>query len=346
MLPIPEFHDAARSASWTFRPDAAALAAAAHEWAGRHAIRPAAGDRFRVELLLIDCQRDFCHPEGSLFVGGRSGNGAVEDVERVTRFVYRHLDRISSITATLDTHVPLQIFSPGFWLDRAGRPLPAHSEIAAADVRSGAARPRPELAAELAPGGDESWLARHALAYCEALEAGGRYRLRLWPPHCLLGGEGHALAGAIEQARLFHAAARRAPGELVLKGRSPLTESYSALAPEVRTAFDGRPLAPVETGLRARLAAADAVLVAGEAASHCVRATLEDLLDGGSAAGRALAAKTWILEDAMSAVAVPDPERPGEWLADFTDEAAAALDRLAAAGMHRWRTEDGWPFPR
>src|SRR5690606_25978903 len=120
MLPIPEFHDAARSASWTFRPDAAALAAAAHEWAGRHAIPPAAGARFRVERLLIDCQRDFCHPEGSLFVGGRSGNGAVEDVERVTRFVYRHLARISSITATLDTHVPLQIFSPGFWLDRAG----------------------------------------------------------------------------------------------------------------------------------------------------------------------------------------------------------------------------------
>ena len=41
--------------------------------------------------------------------------------------------------------------------------------------------------------------------YCAELEAAGKYTLYLWPPHCLLGSDGHALAGVIHEARLFHA---------------------------------------------------------------------------------------------------------------------------------------------
>ena len=36
----------------------------------------------------------------------------------------------------------------------------------------------------------------------------------------------------------------------------------------------------------------------------------------------------------MSAVAVPDPARPGAFLFDFTPQAEAAFDRWPEAGMH------------
>ena len=71
------------------------------------------------------------------------------------------------------------------------------------------------------------------------LERSGRYRLYLWPPHCLQGGDGHSLVGVIQEARLFFAYARKAPAGIEIKGGHPLTENYSALSPEVLLAHDG-----------------------------------------------------------------------------------------------------------
>ena len=344
-LPIPDFYRAENAASWSFAPAPDALASRAADWRREHDLAPAARDAFRVHLLLVDVQRDFCFPEGSLYVGGRSGCGALEDNDRLARFVYRNLHRITEITATLDTHVPFQIFAPEFWVDAGGAPLAAHREVTAEQVRSGAARPDGELAAWLAPAGDRAWLERQALAYCEALEAAGRYRLYLWPPHCLAGGDGHALAGVVQEARLFHAWARRSPGRLEPKGATPLTENYSALSPEVLLAFDGRPLGARNRALVERLVRTDAVVVAGEAASHCVRSTLEDLLAELAALDPALARKLWILEDCMSAVVVPDPGRPGVARFDFTAEAERALARCAEAGARLLRSTDPLPVP-
>ncbi len=64
------------------------------------------------------------------------------------------------------------------------------------------------------------------------------------------------------------------------------------------------------------------------AASHCVRSTVDELLaemeDRGAPAG-----KLHVLADCMSAVAVPNPENSGEFVADFTPEVEAS--------MRRWR---------
>jgi nicotinamidase-related amidase len=332
-LPIPPFYDPANAARHGYAPDQQGVWEAARGWRAQHGVRPAAEDAVKVHLLLIDLQKDFCFPEGSLFVGGRGGRGAMEDVDRVARFVYRNLATISEITCTLDTHFPFQIFFASFWEDEEGRPLAPHREVTTAQVREGRARPARGLAAWLTAGDDEA-LRAYALHYTEALERAGKYALYLWPPHCILGSDGHALAGVVHEARLFHAYARLARNGIESKGAHPLTEHYSALAPEVATGPGGAPLEGAErnTALITRLLEADAVVVAGEAASHCVKATVDDLLGDIGREDPALARKVWLLGDCMSSVAVPDGA--GGFAADYTAQAEAALERFRAAGMH------------
>src|SRR5678815_4260417 len=96
---------------WEYAPDQQALFEAALLWRAAHGITPAASDIRRVVLLVIDAQKDFCFPRGSLFVGGRSGTGAIDDNDRLARFVYRNLGTLTEIVCTLDTHSPFQILS-------------------------------------------------------------------------------------------------------------------------------------------------------------------------------------------------------------------------------------------
>jgi nicotinamidase-related amidase len=332
-LPVPEFYDAGHARRWGYRPEQATLLERASAWRATHRLGPAGGDARKIVLLVIDAQKDFCFPEGSLFVGGRSGTGAMDDSDRLARFIYRELGRLSEIICTLDSHDPFQIFFPSFWLDRAGAPPAAHREITTDDIRRGDVQPNPAVADWLR-GGDLAWLRREVEHYCAELERAGKYRLYLWPPHCLTGSDGHALAGVIHEARLFHAFARGARNGVELKGSHPLTENYSALSPEVLTRFDGLPLAARNAALTETLLAADTLVVAGQAASHCVKSTLEDLLREIAARDSRLAQRVYILRDCMSSVAVPDPAKPGACLVDFTPQAEAALARFADAGMH------------
>lgn len=342
-LPLPPHFDPARAASWSYRPDEAALAASAAAWRAAHALKPAAADELRVHLLLIDVQKDFCFPEGSLYVAGRSGTGAVDDSRRIAELVYRNLGVITDVTTTMDTHFAYQIFSPAFWVDRAQAPLTAHRVITADEIASGEVRPNPAVAKWLC-NGNYAWLVKQVQYYCRELEKAGKYQLYLWPPHCLLGSDGHALAGVVHEARLFHSYARGAQSWVEVKGGNPLTENYSVLRPEVLGRFDGAPLAQRNTQFIKTLLAADAVIIAGQAASHCVKSSIDDLLDEIVASDPALAKKVYVVTDCMSSVTVPDGK--GGFVADFTAQAEAALQRFADAGMNLVRSTDpiaAWP---
>ena len=125
---------------------------------------------------------------------------------------------------------------------------------------------------------------------------------------------------------------RTAQSSVEVKGGNPLTENYSVLRPEVLSRFDGAALAQRNTGFVRTLLSADAVVIAGQAASHCVKSTIDDLLGEIAAHDPALASKVYLVTDCMSAVTVPDGK--GGLAADFTPEAEAALQKFADAGMH------------
>jgi len=343
MLPVPRFFDPIHAAQWGYRPDAATLAAAAAPWRAQHKIKPAAAAETRVHLLLIDVQKDFCFPEGTLYVAGRSGTGAVDDSRRIAELIYRNLGSITDITTTLDTHLAYQIFFPSFWLDKTDQPLAPYRTITSDEIAAGDIRPHPAMAKWLC-NGNYTWLCKQVLYYCKELERAGKYQLYLWPPHCLLGSDGHALAGVIHEARLFHAFTRTSQSNVEVKGGNPLTENYSVLRPEVLSRFDGASLAQRNTQFIHTLLAADAVVIAGQAASHCVKSTIDDLLDEIAAQDISLAKKVYLVTDCMSAVTVPDGK--GGFAADFTPQADAALAKFANAGMHLVKSTDpitSWP---
>lgn len=306
-----------------------ALHSAANQFKVKHGIKPAGGDKKRVHLLIIDDQYDFSFPEGTLFVGGRSGTGAMDAHQKAVEFIYRNLDVISHITCTLDTHLPFQVFYPTAHLDAdTGMPVAPHTIISADDYRHGQYRANPVMAAQL--GVPEVWLQKQWIHYCEQLEqSAGKFPLYIWPYHCMIGTPGHRLAGVVDDARLFHSFCRGATNIPETKGGNPLTEHYSIFGPEVRTLHDGKPIpgADTNTTLIETLMKSDMVVIAGEAASHCVRSSIADLLGEIAKQDPDLAKKVYIVRDCTAAVVVPG-------VVDCTDDAEAAFKNFEAAGMN------------
>jgi nicotinamidase-related amidase len=334
-LPLPEHFDPIRVGE-VWRVPYEERAREARAWAERHGLGPAHADRFRLCLLAVDVQNTFCIPGFELFVAGRSGTGAVDDNRRLCEFVYRNLGTITRIVPSLDTHLPMQVFH-AIWLvdEHGGHPAP-YTLVSSEDVASGRWRVNPAVAAAL--GLDVEYAQRHLVHYARRLAEGGKYDLTIWPYHAMLGGVGHALASAVEEAFFFHAVARHSQPAFQVKGDNPLTEHYSMLGPEVVEGPDGEPLDGKNAELIALLLEFDAVVVAGQAKSHCMAWTIEDLLTDEVVRER-LAPRTYLLEDCTSAVVVPEA-------VDYTEEADAAFERYAAAGMHVVRSTDPierWP---
>jgi nicotinamidase-related amidase len=356
MNAIPSFYLPQNAAKWGYSPNLRNVFSEAETLRKQKQLKAASTDKRKLHLLLIDVQKDFCFPwdeksqtGGTLYVGGRSGTGAIDDSKRIAEFIYRNLSSISAITPTMDTHFPYQIFSPSFWLDEKGNHLLPHDMVTGGmrvlrlgkDV--GSAIVNPGVAGFLAKG-NYDWLTKQVAFYCKKLEDGGKYMLYIWPEHCVLGSDGHALVGVVQEARMFHAYARNVQSEVEVKGGNPLTENYSVLGPEVVERFDGKPLAQKNHRFIKTLLASDAVVIGGQASSHCVKSSIDDLLSEILATDPVLAKKVYILSDCTSAVTVPNGQ--GGFIVDFTDEAEKALARYDAAGMHVVKSTDpisGWP---
>jgi nicotinamidase-related amidase len=300
----------------------------------------AATDTTKVALLVIDAQKTFCDPTAQLFVGGRSGTGAIDDCRRLCEFVYTNAGVITSIHPTLDTHRRAQIFHPAFWVDSAGNHPAPMTMISLDDLNSGKWRPNPAVAFSALGNPDGiAYLEAYARHYVEALSQDGKYLLMVWPYHAMLGGNEYALVPSVHEAFFYHAALREATTRFEIKGGNPLTENYAVTHPEVLVDHHNTEIAKRNVNFLDTLLKNDIVLVAGQAKSHCVAWSIQGILDKIASKDPALAKKVYLLEDLTSPVVIPG-------IRDFTEQADAAFERFRSAGMNLVRSTDpisSWP---
>lgn len=339
-LPFPKFYSPKNVVAdrWI---DYAGLQAAAVDWRNRHRIKAANTDRFRLGVLAIDVQNTFVHPQGELYVAGMTGSGAVDDTVRLVEFIYRNLDVITGLSCTLDTHRMFAVFHPAFLVDERGNHPAPFTQVTNAEVRAGVWKPSVFAASAL--GINLMALERHLEHYTHELEQAGRYALTIWPYHGVLGDRGHTLASGLAEAANFHGLVRGVQPGIEVKGTNPLVENYSVLGPEVRQLFDGT---PVERNTRfvEQLLRYDALVIAGQAKSHCVAWTIDDLLKEILTVDPALARKIYLLEDCTTAIVVKDAK--GNVIYDYGPDADAAFDKFRQAGMHVVKSTDPldtWP---
>ena len=329
-LPIPSFFDSSRVGE-IWKVDYAARADQARDWAHQHDLKPASVSKDSISLLLVDAQNTFCIPNFELFVAGRSGRGAVDDNVRLCEFIYRNLGNITHITATMDTHHSQQIFHPIFFIDKEGNHPAPYTDIHAAELRAGTWTFNPALAPQfnIAPEYGQQMMVH----YAEELERNGKYALTIWPYHAMLGGIGHALVPALEEAIFFHSIARLTQAEFEIKGDKSFTENYSVIGPEVLTGPMGETLGTRNMKFIQHLQEVDRLYIAGQAKSHCVVWTVSDLLEDIQATDPELAKKIYLLEDCTSPVVVPG-------VVDHTDAANEAYIRFAKTGMKIVKSTD------
>lgn len=258
----------------------------------------------KVALLIIDAQNDFCDPKGSLFV-----DGAVEDNERLSKFIVDNKEDINFIGCTLDSHQFMDIAHPNFWFDKDGNHPAPFSVITAADVESG------------------TWSAvkpQTALKYLKDLEADGQFPHVIWPTHCVIGTWGNQLEQKVNDAVLSWAAQGHFV-QYVSKGANPFTEHFGAF--EAQVPMQNVPATQYNLGLQKTLEKYDVIYLTGQAKSHCVANTLKQLVDKAPD----LAKKVVVLEDTMSPVG-GGPMGPGT-TPTFDEIAQPIYDAAAKIGV-------------
>lgn len=225
----------------------------------------------QIHLLIIDPQNDFCdlpaaswpQAQGVEISPALPVSGGDQDMKRLADFMTKMGPHLQGITATLDSHPHVAIERTTFWKDRDGQSVPPFTVISADSVAAG----------EFVP-------LSHAdlvLQQLRALERAGRYQLVVWPVHCVTGTWGHNIHADVANALNIWELQSQSTPRKVLKGEYPWSEHYGAFEAEVpidsvpSTQFNERLARQVTEGV-------DLLLVAGEASSHCVAASVDQLL--------------------------------------------------------------------
>ena len=273
--------------------------------AGRRAgLSAAREDRERMAVILVDYQHDFVDTAGTLAVPG-----AQEDVARFLRWFYANGERITTVYASLDTHVPYSIFYSSWWHNaRTGEHPQPFTVITEEDVVNGVWEP---VARE-----EEGW----SREYVRRLKEEARKELMIWPYHTMEGTLGHMLSAPVSEAIAWHSAAREAEPVYVVKGLTPRTEYYGIFGAEIADTADSGLNIPLLDAVMAH----DRVYIAGEAKSHCVLETERQIAR--YCEGRTeLLRRVYALKDCTSSVQHP--------AVDFDALAEEELGRLERQGM-------------
>lgn len=280
--------------------------------AGRNAgFTPAQSDRERIAVVLVDYQHDFVDPGGTLSVPG-----AQEDVARFLSWFYANASQITTIYASLDTHLPFQIFFSAWWQNpHTGEHPQPFTPISADDLKSG------RWVAVLEPAWSEH--------YVHQLAEQARKDLMIWPHHTMQGTQGHMLVAPVSEAIAWHSAARNTQPVYIVKGLTPRTEYYGIFGAEVPDPAD--PGSSLNHALLDAVMQHDKVYIVGEAKSHCVLETERQLV--GYCGNRPeLLKRLHFLTDCASSVQHP--------AINFDALAEAELARMSTQGVRLLTSND------
>lgn len=248
-------------------------------------------------LLIIDPQNDFCNPKGTLYVPG-----ADMDMQKLSAFINVYQNKIDSIWCSRDDHPAFHISSPMFYKEK----VEPFVTITAKDIKNG-------KYTSLIPD-YQKWLE----FYSTMLKTTGKDPITIWPYHCLNSTWGSLIHLEIVKALSDWSFTNKRMSHWIIKGSSWNTEHYSAYAPEYCSFA-------INLKLANAVAETNVVYIAGEALSHCVIKTLEDVA---IRIYRNDIDKFVLLEDCTSVV-------PG-----FEEKTTKSLDRLKKLGMRICKSTD------
>jgi nicotinamidase-related amidase len=215
-------------------------------------------DREKIAMVLVDYQHDFVDPTGTLYVPGSQ-----HDIARFLTWFYANAHKITSIYASLDTHLPFQIFYSSWWMNpETGEHPQPFTAITEDDIRN----------RRWVPVFQPEWSVR----YIHLLKQNAKKDLMIWPLHTMEGTLGHMLVAPISEAIAWHSAARNAQPTYIVKGRTTRTEYYGIFGAEVPDPED--PDSNLNVALLDAVMKHDKVYIAGEAKSHCVLETERQLV--------------------------------------------------------------------
>lgn len=236
---------------------------------------PSVKDSEKVLFIGIDYQQDFMD-NGALGVAG-----AIKDVERVTRWMYDNMEKISQIAVSIDTHTPFQIFHPAWWINNEGNNPTPFTAITLKDIDDG------KWKAVINPIGSRN--------YVENLEKLGKKVLVIWTYHCIQGTSGASLDSQFANMVYFHSVAKKSNPNRLVKGVDPMSENYGIIKPEYS------PTNQINLDFLNKIEKFDKIVISGECKNYCVYESVKQILEYYSNSP-AVTSKIFILEDCMSAI--------------------------------------------
>jgi nicotinamidase-related amidase len=292
-------------------------------------------------LLIIDPQVDF-HEGGNLGVYGVDeigGKGGKSDSANIIKLIQKKAP--AAVYVSLDTHTPTHIGHQAFWQpegDPNGEGPAVGSQFVVNEGKVAVANLGVFTYYEPRSTGDDAkdadlkkWVVQYVQALTGGVGGGEKFSPCIWPNHCLEGSAGHAVYPELKAAL----DALTCPVEYHVKGQNEATEMYSIFKAElpvegnasdsVKMLYRGKreqintdskigtlksdveDHANLKTdfneGLYNSLVANNLpIVVCGEALSHCVKWSTNDLVSKKNGDDKYKSIPVILLEDASSVV--------------------------------------------
>ncbi|CEO41000.1 hypothetical protein C0W35_21550 [Photobacterium kishitanii] len=187
-----------------------------------------------------------------------------EDAKMLAAFINKQQNHINNIVVTLDSHHEYDIAHSIYWQNKLGEHPTPFTLISHQDIIDGIWQPT------------KIEQLSHVLKYTQSLEKSGKYNLIIWPTHCVIGSVGHCIVSPIHTAITAWEMHKATQHHIISKGENPHTEHYGGceaeypLRDDIKTQFDPQLIELVKSS--------DQVFISGQALSHCIASTVEQIV--------------------------------------------------------------------